>query len=83
MKKSWHDIEVALCEGAIETLDKETLLEFARVEPMPSQNPAYYARYKQAQNRIARALARFDEEEKSRDEEARYVKTLSVAYKSN
>lgn len=53
----WKDIERALADQSLETLDTETLRSFAQVEPSPSDNPAYHARYNAAMARIRHLLA--------------------------
>jgi hypothetical protein len=69
---SWHDIEVALNSDSIESFEKAKLEALAKVEPQPSLNPSYHARFEQAQRRIARALERIDAKENAEKEEARH-----------
>lgn len=80
---NWNDIEVALNQGTIESLNKKTLQEFSAVEPKPSQNSAYHVRFEQAQNRIARALVRIETTERDKREEERHEKTLGLAQGAN
>lgn len=80
---TWHEIEVALNQGTIESLDKVTLEAFAQVEPPPSQNPAFHIRFEQAQQRIARALAKIEAKERDEKEEVRHTKTLTLASGAN
>lgn len=81
--KKWNDIEQVLQLGSIEELDKETLLAFLKVEAEPSKNPAYHVRYKQAQERIALALAKIDSDERKEADSQRHREAILLSKKAN
>ncbi len=56
MKASWDDIEKALNNDTLEENNKATLEAFLRVEPPPSKNPAFHARFADAKQRIRHRL---------------------------
>ena len=56
VKESWNDIEKALNNDTLEENDKATLEAFLRVEPPPSKNPAFHARFADAKQRIRHRL---------------------------
>lgn len=56
MKATWNDIEVALNSDTLEEKDKATLEAYSRVEPPPSHNPAFHARFNDAKQRIRHRL---------------------------
>lgn len=65
---TWHDIERALNAGNLEEQDRETLENFARVEPPSSNNPSFHARFHDAKERIRhrlREIASMDERRKA------------------
>jgi hypothetical protein len=53
---TWFDIEKALADDSIESLDRETLEAFSRVDIPPHRNPSFPLRFQQAQARILRRL---------------------------
>lgn len=53
---SWNDIERALSQNNLESLDRETLEAMSRVQPPPSGNPAFHLRFQDAKQRIYRIL---------------------------
>jgi uncharacterized protein (TIGR02391 family) len=63
MKATWHDIEVALNTDTLEEKDKATLQAFLRVEPPPSNNPTFHARFNDAKHRIRHRLLEIAAEE--------------------
>jgi uncharacterized protein (TIGR02391 family) len=59
MKATWNDIERALNSGTLEEKDEDMLRAFLRVEPPPSNNPSFHARFRDAKERIRHRLSEF------------------------
>lgn len=78
---TWHDIEKALNAGNLEEQDRETLERFARVEPPPSANPSFHARFHDAKERIRHRLREIaaTEERKRADPRPSSEKTAPAA----
>lgn len=67
MAASWDDIEIALNNRTLEQKDRATLEAFSRVEPPPSTNPSFRARFDHAMERIRRRLDKLEAEDKARE----------------
>ncbi len=76
MTASWNDIENAIKNSTIESLDKAKLEEFSKVAPPNFQNPGLIANYQNAQQRILRRLAQIESNEQEQREEAKFATSI-------
>lgn len=79
MAVSWNDIEDAVTNSAIETLDKSTLEEYLKVEPPEFNNPGLISKAQYVQQRLLRRLAQIELNEQAQLDKSRYKKNLIIA----
>ncbi len=76
MAASWNDIENAVKNNTIESLDKATLEEFSKIAPPNNNNPGPIALCQNAQQRIFRRLEQIRADEQEQREAARLATSI-------
>lgn len=71
MTASWNDIEQAVKNDTIESLDKETLEEYLKVVPPVFNNPGLIAQVHFARQRMQKRLDKIESNEKEHRESER------------